>query len=117
MIGQTYTLSFAYAGHPYHPYSGNAFAQVLWDGNVVTTVNRPPSPSDGGSGFVMNYAIANLNVAATQTETPLTFQSLSPNGGILLDAVSLVAVPEPSTTVLTLAGLAVGTIWLRRRRE
>ena len=121
-IGQTYTLSFAYAGHPFHPYVGNAFAEVEWDGLVIATVDRPPAPSNGSGGFAMNYLTGTFTVTATQTLTALTFESLSPNGGILLDAVSLVpgaaAIPEPAELGLGAGVLALGlAVWRRRRRK
>ncbi len=108
--GGTYTLSFWYAGHPYHPYGGPALADVYFDGSIVATVARPPSPN----GIDMNWVNFTADITTTSALTDLSFVSLTPNGSIIVDDVSLVAVPTPAT--LAAGTLALG-LFARRSRH
>jgi hypothetical protein len=65
----------------------------------------------------MDYQFAGYTVTATQTSTELKFVSLSPNGGILLDTVSLTAIPEPSTYALWAGAAGLVATSLHRRRQ
>jgi len=111
--GTTYLLSFWYSGQPFHPYGGDAYAEVLWDGGLVDTIHLPASPSPTD----INWTFAGYELSANTTSSLLTFNSLSPNGGIMLDDVSLNAVPEPSTLLLFGIGAfgITSFAWWKRR--
>jgi predicted Ser/Thr protein kinase len=94
--GTTYLLRFWYCGSPCHPYSGDAFAEVFWDGDLIDKIHLPASPST----IKMNWTYAGYTLTAKTTSTLLKFNSLSPNGGIILDDVSLVAIPKAGPPVL-----------------
>lgn len=108
--GGTYTLSFWYAGHPYHPYGGPALADVFFDGALVTLVARPPAPSTTD----MNWVNFTADVTTTSSLTDLSFVSLTPNGSVIIDDVSLNAVPTPGA--LAAGSLALGLLARRSRR-
>ena len=110
--GATYTLSLWYSGHVFHPYSGNAFAEIRWGGALIDVINRPPSPNIVN----MNWIQGVYSLTATSTSTELRFVSLSPNGGVILDELNLVVVPEPAS-VLTLVAVASGLLGLGARRR
>jgi serine/threonine protein kinase len=88
--GKTYLLRFWYSGHWFHRYGGEAFAEVYWDSVLVDKLHRPGSPSARN----MNWTAATYKLRATSTSTLLTFSGLSPNGGIMLDDVSLTVLPN-----------------------
>lgn len=88
--GKTYRLTFWYCAHWFHPYAGDAYADVFWDGVVIDRIHRPGSLSAKN----MNWTSASYKLLAKTTSTLLKFSSLSPNGGIFLDDISLVAVPQ-----------------------
>ncbi len=88
--GQKYRVTFWYAGHPYHPYEGDAMATVSWGYRGATErqfvrVSRPASPNDQQ----LNWMAGQLDVVAEFHESFLTFTSNSPNGGIILDDVQI----------------------------
>jgi len=88
--GKTYLLTFWYCAHWFHPYAGEAYADVCWDGVLIDRIHRPGSLS----AKKMNWTFASYELTAKTTSALLTFSSLSPNGGICLDDISLVAVPR-----------------------
>jgi formylglycine-generating enzyme required for sulfatase activity len=98
--GTTYRLSFWYSGQPFHPYDGDAYAEVFWNRGLVDAIHLPASPLPTD----INWTFASYELPANTTSTLLTFDSLSPNGGIMLDDISLDAVPEPSSLVLLSLG-------------
>lgn len=102
--GATYTLSFWYSGHVYHPYVGDAFAEVRWGGNLIDVIHRPPSPDIVN----MNWIQGTYTLTAQSASTELRFVSLSPNGGVIFDAITLepaAVVPEPASLMALTAGL------------
>jgi len=112
-LGQTYDLSFAYS--PREGISGASNGiEVFWNGvsQGVFTGNGAPSGN--------TWAVQNLSLTGAATSSSLMFQAVgtSESYGGSLDAVSLtVAVPEPQTYALMLAGLAAVGIAAKRRRQ
>jgi choice-of-anchor C domain-containing protein len=106
--GATYELNFWYCAHIWHPYGGDAYAAIFWDGSEVDEIHLPASPDKNN----MNWTYAEYVLTATSETTVLSFVSLSPNGGIILDEVTLL-VPEPATLVL----LGLGAMGLLRKRK
>ena len=106
MVGGNYQLTFAYANNVNADQAagqativGFGQSQLLQYnfGHLGSTVSNP------------NYEIFTGTFIADSELTTLTIESTSPGAsGIALDAVSVVAVPEPSSTCL----LAVGVFLL-----
>jgi hypothetical protein len=99
--GQQYTLSFFLRNNGV----GNDSFQALWDGTAVLDIT--PSTSE------FDYTQFNFNVTATAASTPLEFRAYDNPALLLLDDVSVTAVPEPPTLLL----LALGGLALLRRRR
>lgn len=100
--GQTYVISFAVASDGEVP---NAFAATFGGVTLLSGTDLPNS-----SGFVAHTFVA----AASDTQTTLSFDFRDDPGHLLLDAVTVTAVPEPS--MLALLGIALaGLAWRRRR--
>lgn len=114
-VGQRYVLSWAYGDRPT---SGPQEMQVYFGGSLVTT-DYDLSPQDNNSALVWfpNFFI----VTATSTSEVLSFDGVTGLGGLPsygneVDAVSLVATPEPSTLLLFATGLGLlGCAWRRQR--
>lgn len=120
-VGNTYMLSFVYANNP-HPESG----ATVPAGAKVTIVDSG-SNADLVSPFTFQHStstVASLDwttsgsilFVAKGPNTTVSFSStdrFSSNGGVFLDAVNVTAVPEPSVSMLMLAGL-LGVASLRR---
>jgi hypothetical protein len=112
-VGSTYDLTFAFnpgAGAYAGPEAGTiADTQVYWNGNLVQDI------SGGNLGWSV-YAIDGLT--ATSASTTLLFsgyQNPTYNG---VDAVSVSAVPEPSTWAMLLLGFAgLGFAGYRRTKN
>ncbi len=119
-VGQMYLLSFVYADNPVEGGVSSAdilvsdaalSTSLLSDSVFHSTSTNTPVP-DADFGFYSS------SFTATGTLTRLAFSSTSasntPSGGILLDAVSVVAVPEPSSLITMLAGLGMFSFARRR---
>jgi hypothetical protein len=116
--GQTYALSFAFSNNPFGTI-GSARVDVL--GNT-TLLSATVSHSNAGFGpGGLNWLTFNGLFVADSPFTTLRFTSLDASNsstGLLLDAVSVNAVPEPTTLALfAFGGLgAVGhRLWRRGR--
>jgi choice-of-anchor C domain-containing protein len=117
VAGSSYLLEFWYAAHSYHPYGGPAEANVSWDGNGVGLLSLPASPSSTN----MNWTYFQTTVTATGTDTSLSFEAMTGNGGIILDDISVTAVtpvaaPDVAST-LALILLGIGGLRLAAQRE
>ena len=100
--GQTYEVSFALASDGGTP---NSFAANFGGVSLLSATNLINT-----NGFVAHTFF----VAATDTQTTLSFDFRDDPGHLLLDAVEVSAVPEPAT--LALVGIALaGLAWRRRR--
>lgn len=101
--GHLYKLSFAFADNPFAGGVSTANVSVTDMGSLTsllvatimhsTSANGPPAKADW-------HLYTNM-FKATSTKTRLAFVSTSPSnsasGGIILDAVSVTVVPEPSS--------------------
>ncbi len=105
-VGQTYTVSYFVAG------TQPNFLEVTFGGSTLFNGTSP----NNGVGSTTNYVQYSFDTTATSTSTVLAFSGQRTVGGeILLDDVSVTAVPEPSTLVLTSFCLAA-IVWRRRVR-
>lgn len=103
VIGQTYTISYFVAGTQPNFLGVTFGGSTLFNGTAPT--NGVVSPSD--------YVQYTFNSTATSTSTVLAFSGQRTVGGeILLDDVSVAAIPEPSALALT--GLGLAAMVLRR---
>jgi hypothetical protein len=117
-VGQTYALSWAYGDRPG---SGDEELQVYFGADLVAT----NYDSLNGINPVLLWFPNVFVVTATSTSEVLSFNGiydngLSNNGGVSygneIDAVSLVATPEPSSILLFASGLfLLGCAWFRQR--
>lgn len=108
-VGQTYLLSWAYGDRPG---SGDEELQVFFGSNLIATNT---DTLEGSNPEVLWFPNA-VTVTATSTSEVLSFNGVyvdgSPSYGNEIDAVSLVATPEPSTLLLFASGLALlGVTW------
>lgn len=115
-VGQTYVLSWAYGDRPG---SGPQQMQVYFGGTLVTT-DSDTSSTDGNPSVV--WLTNSFVVTATSTSELLSFDGVAfagegaPSYGNEVDAVSLVATPEPSTLLLFASGLfLLGCAWRRQQ--
>jgi len=102
--GTAYQLSFAFSPRP--GVAVNSL-QVLWAGTPVTTIN-----SSGVGLPDTSWTVYTFNLTATAATTRLQFSGLGPSDslGEYVDAVSVSDVPEPSSVVLCMAGLAIAAV-------
>ena len=119
-LGQKYSLTFAYADNPLEGGVSTADVTVtdlVSTGTLLadsvahsTSTNTPPNG---------DWTIYSGSFIATGTSTRLLFASTSasntPSGGILLDDVIVLPIPEPSTFVLAGLGLLSLGFAVRRR--
>jgi hypothetical protein len=114
VIGQVYTLSFAYSHNLFTPSSATSASASVAVGDLFDIVmHSTGDPSD------LDWQIYASNFTATDTTTRLTFTNLTGgvNEGVFLDAVAVAAVPEPATWALMLFGFGGIGLAMRRRRR
>ena len=120
VFGQKYALKFYYIpsiqGRPPNPdvaSVGVTGSGSLFSGTITYTDNGTPGPN------VNPWLPYNATFIADSTSTTLTFASTQPgNFGVGLDAISVIAVPEPTTFALWSIGLVgMGLGASRRRRK
>lgn len=120
-----YVLSFEFAAAQYRALGGEVFSGKTSSGWQVTLGGAPliatsllPIDSHGFSGW-QTETVSFLATAADAAGGFLTFLAISPNVGVppvaLLDSVSIVPAPEPTSLALLAAGLA--SLGLVRRRR
>jgi Protein of unknown function (DUF642)/PEP-CTERM motif len=101
--GVTYDLSFAFASNPFA--SETVLMNVAWGGGTVANLSATPSHDLQNLGWVVESFL----VTATQATTTLEFTNTTPvadAAGPQIDAVSVSAVPEPSSLALIGLGMA-----------
>ncbi|WEF35068.1 PEP-CTERM sorting domain-containing protein [Pseudoduganella chitinolytica] len=105
--GQEYLVSFAFRDRDGVDPSSQG-VQVLWAGYVIGTFN-------GAADWEMRQ----LTVHALTRYSELEFRAVgaSDSLGTSLDAVSVIAVPEPQTYAMLLAGMVLLGVGLRRRQD
>ncbi len=83
--------------------------QVMWDGNIIfDQMNIPAHP----------YTLSTFFQTASTSSTPLKFGFRDDPSFLFFDDVSVTAVPEPSSMVLSVLGLAgLGLVTLRKRAK
>ena len=113
---QEYQLTFQYRGNFLDP--NPAFNQYL--GLAVAGAGLPTTIGITFADSQQGWKTATLNFAATAPSTLLSFSALTSgsnfNGGLMIDNISVAAVPEAHEWAMMLAGLGmVG--WVARRRQ
>lgn len=118
--GQQYRLSFAYSDNPGSGFDAQSAAQaavlVLGAGSLLSTTIA----HDNAVGGNLNWSLYSGTFVANSETTTLNFNTLfgQNNGGILLDAVAVTAVPEPATWGMMILGFAgIGFLAYRRSRK
>jgi hypothetical protein len=124
-VGQTYVLSWAYGDRPG---SGDEGLAVYFGSNALLPADLVTTDYDnlnGSNSTVLWFENSYIVTATSATET-LSFNGLlvpgvdnngGPSYGNEVDAVSLVATPEPSTLLLLSTGLGLLGFALRRQRS
>ncbi len=120
VLGETYQLTFFAAAH-----SANTFL-VDWNGIAVTGAPTilPDTIPQGAYDFTGDYRRYSFDLTATGTSSVLAFGGTNPDtpgmgpNVIMIDDVSVTAVPEPATWALMLVGFAgLGAISRMARRR
>src|SRR5579862_1556026 len=109
VMGQYYTISYWVAG------SEANFLEVTFSGSTLFDGTSPT----GGVGSPSDYVEYTFNATATSTSTVLAFSGQrTVSGEILVDDVSVTAVPEPTPWLLTAASLlGLGALRFKLRRS
>jgi choice-of-anchor C domain-containing protein len=110
-IGHSYTVSFSMAGNP--DGGGNKSIEA-----TVTTPNTYTFDITGATRPDMGWVTHTFSFVATANSSTLSFVGNPANTyyGAALDNVSVVAVPEPATYGMLLAGLGMVGFLARRRK-
>jgi hypothetical protein len=113
VAGQTYSVSFAFAGRPDAPTSDDIMVVTL-NGVQKTFSTTPSAPG------ALNWTTASFNFVSTGSDF-LSFKDGGPSNsyGMLLDNVNVAAVPEPATLGLFGIGLLAmaGAVRARSKRQ
>jgi hypothetical protein len=113
--GQSYLLTFAYGNNPG---SGAAAASVTVFGSssLLSALVFHDTSANGN----LNWNLYSASFVANSETTTLGFNTTlgGSNGGILLDAVAVSAVPEPATWAMMIFGFAgIALMAYRRSRK
>jgi choice-of-anchor C domain-containing protein len=116
-IGKTYSLTFAYANNAFGgPTNDTAEVDVFGASQLLTDfVNHSSSTTAD-----LNWTIYTKTFVANSTSTRLSFNETvgGGNAGVLLDAISVSAVPELATWAMMLIGFAgLGFVAYRRTKK
>lgn len=112
VAGQTYTLTFGYSNNAFSGPNSRS-AEVRIGSNLLDIITHSTATANN-----LNWSIYTTNFVASDALTKLSFiGSGDSNAGILLDAVSVNAVPEPATWGMMILGIGAVGGALRRRRQ
>lgn len=120
-VNQVYQLKFYQAlAQPLfvNPLGTPGPIAAQWTVSLFGTQLAPALTADGATGTISPWKLQTMNFTATSTSTVLSFLAIGSGDPptIMLDGVTLSAVPEPETWALMLAGfLGVGLIYRRNR--
>jgi hypothetical protein len=109
VIGQTYTIDYFVAS------ADSNLLEVMFGGSTLFNGTAPT----GGVASPSDYVEYTFNAAATSTSTVLAFsgERTTGSGEILLDDVSVTAVPEPASWLLSAVPLlGMGALRFKLRR-
>jgi len=115
-VGQTYQLSFYQASMEQAGYPGSFTGN--WSVGFGNQVQSSQQISNA-SGSYTNWTEQTMDFTATSVSQALLFMATATNSYppfLLLDGVSLTAVPEPASIALVGVGV-LGLLALRRRRQ
>jgi len=116
VAGQKYTVSFSVAITG--AVSGNTGLDPVWDENTGNASSMGTNqfyyaPTNSGPVSYQNFSFTET---ASGTTTRLDFHSVAPGGQVLLDNVSVTAVPEPGSFAVLAAGSLIAGVGRRPRR-
>jgi hypothetical protein len=112
VVGQVYALNFWYS---HNLFAGLSAAEArLSAGNLSDNIRHT-----GGNNGNLAWQFYSNSFTATSASTTLTFVNTvgGQNEGVLLDAVSVMAVPEPSTWAMLILGFGLLGAGMRRRSQ
>jgi hypothetical protein len=123
-VGRNYDLTFYWAASQYEALNGTLYNGATfesWQATLGGITQSTPVVNIASHGF-SGWMGASFDYTATSTSEVLSFFAVGPPGGIppvaLLDGVSLVMVPEPSTWALMVLGFGgLGFAAYRRARK
>lgn len=122
-VGQAYALSFYWAGAQQTGFTGATSEGwgVTFGSQTYSVSNSPPGQTNQPSGGFTPWTLATTTFVASATSQTLSFLATGAPSGTppfsLLDGVSLVAAPEPSTWVIMTAALVGSSLLFRARRR
>ena len=114
-VGQVYTITFAYSHNLFTPSSATSASASVGVGTLFDIITH-----NTGDTSNLDWRVYTNTFTATAPTTRLTFTNLTGgvNEGVFLDAISVAAVPEPSTWMMMLLGLAgIGFMTYRRNSK
>jgi len=114
--GKTYSLTFAYGNNPWSTKTAAASFNVFGSGDLLSGI----VVHSGSTSSNINWVVYSGTFVADSNATILEFNNTKGgnSGGVLLDAVSVSAVPELSTWMMMLVGFAgIGCVAYRRAKK
>ena len=110
-IGQKYEVRYAVSGNSGFP--GVSVIGLTWGGHFIGNTTWT-SPNTTGNGLNWDWVYGDFTVVADSASTVISFQGYGTSWKPSMDAVSVVAIPEPGVVGLAVFGL-IGC-WCRHRR-